>query len=283
MRSSAWHYWVYWTAVLCAVAAALVAFGVIRWPGKQTLTATNGFAPIYAAQSGKSGLFSEPNLLQRRLYPYSVIPGGVESAQELRNAIANDPLVARLYANFDLSRAHVVRLSKDQEVYVSYRLGGRIFWTKKRLLLRTGETVLTDGTHEARTRCGNRVSETPMQPVAPNEPPNVAVSPPLQSTTLADNVGDPPLLAYVPPVSPTPDPGQPLLPQPPSAPPVIVIPPPIFPIVGGGPPSFPSVIPPPPSPPVSTPEPGAGWLLGIGLIVFATAMGISKVRKHPTV
>src|SRR5579875_2590657 len=77
----------------------------------------------------------EPRFDRPRLYPYSVVPGGVESVQELRNAIANDPLVASLYAKCDLSRAHVVRLTESQEVYVSYRMDGKIYWTKKRLLL----------------------------------------------------------------------------------------------------------------------------------------------------
>src|SRR5580704_7067814 len=53
---------------------------------------------------------SSPKIPTRPLFPNSVIPGGVENIQELRSAIARDPLVARHYADFDLSKARVIRL-----------------------------------------------------------------------------------------------------------------------------------------------------------------------------
>ncbi len=55
--------------------------------------------------------------------------------------------------------------------YVSYRTPSGIYWTKNRVPLREGELVLTDGGSEVRGRCGNRISNTPEQPVAQNEPP----------------------------------------------------------------------------------------------------------------
>lgn len=107
----------------------------------------------------------------RRLLPYSVIPGGVRNSDELKSAVQNDPVVARHYSDFDLSRAHVVTLDRDRAVYVSYRMGSEIFWTNRRLALHKGETVITDGTHEARTRCGNRISETALSPFSAKQPP----------------------------------------------------------------------------------------------------------------
>jgi PEP-CTERM motif len=56
-------------------------------------------------------------------------------------------------------------------VYVSYRIGNRIYWTRRRLTLRKGEKLITDGRMTARTRCANRVEETPQQAAAPEEPP----------------------------------------------------------------------------------------------------------------
>jgi PEP-CTERM motif len=106
----------------------------------------------------------------RHLLPYSVIPGGALSAEELKSALMNDPVAAGHYAGFDAATAHVVRLDRDRAVYVSYRLGNHVYWTSKRLTLLRGETVLTDGEHEARTRCGNRISDTPQLPVALKEP-----------------------------------------------------------------------------------------------------------------
>ena len=107
----------------------------------------------------------------RRLLPYSVIPGGVQSAEELKSAVRNDSVVASHYADFDLTRAHVVTLDRDRAVYVSYRMGSEVFWTNRRLALHKGETLITDGTHEARTRCGNRISETLLSPFSAQQPP----------------------------------------------------------------------------------------------------------------
>lgn len=276
-KPNSWLGWAYWAGILCTLVAALSAFGVARWPGAQTRTVQLSAMALRWAPAFDS--VGQSNFPQRRLYPYSVIPGGVQNIQELRNAVANDPLVARLYANFDLSRAHVVRLAQNEEVYVAYRLNGKIYWTKKRLLLRAGETVITDGKHEARTRCGNRISETPMQPVAPVEPPNAAVNAPPGSTLVAENPAVPQLPPLDPPFLDPATPGLAFIPQPPANPPPDIIPPPIFPIVGGGPPSFPYITPPPPPPPISTPEPGTLSLLGLGILALGTAAGISKIRE----
>jgi hypothetical protein len=115
---------------------------------------------------------SDPHtvLVGRPLFPFSVVPGGVDSPQELLNAIGNDPTVARHYAGFDAPAAHVVTLHQDLRAYVSYRIGGGIFWTKKPITLRKNETVIIDGNIEARTRCGNRVSAIPQLPISTREP-----------------------------------------------------------------------------------------------------------------
>ncbi len=109
-------------------------------------------------------------LSSRRLYPYSVIPGGVESVAELRAAVQNDPVVARHYADFDLAKTRVISLDRDRTVYVSYRIGGEVFWTNRALWLHKGEALITDGAHEARTRCGNRISDTAEAPLSSQQP-----------------------------------------------------------------------------------------------------------------
>lgn len=277
-KLKSWVACMYWLGVVCAAGAVLSASGVARWRWMQRRSIEHS-----ARASRRALLFdsiTRSSFPQRRLYPYSVVPGGVQNVEELRRAMANDPLVAKLYANFDLSRAHVIRLAKSEEVYVAYRLDGRIYWTKRRLLLRAGETVITDGKHEARTRCGNRVSETPMQPAAPNEPPTVAADPPADPTFVAEEPAMPELSTVDGPPADPATPGLPFIPDPPPTVPPNVIPPPIFPIVGGGPPSFPYITPPPPAPAVPTPEPGALPLLGLGILALGTAAGISKFRKQ---
>jgi hypothetical protein len=106
----------------------------------------------------------------RPVYPYSVVPGGVEDAKELKWVAEHDPIVAAHYAGFDYQRAQVVRLAMAQTVYLSYRIGSRIYWTSHRVKLKKGETLITDGRMTARTRCANRVEEKPQQEASPAEP-----------------------------------------------------------------------------------------------------------------
>lgn len=99
----------------------------------------------------------------RHVYPYSVVPGGVQDVRELKWAAEHDPVVAAHYAGFDYDHARVVRLVLARTAYVSYRIGNRVYWTRHRISLKAGETLITDGKITARTRCANRVEEVPPQ------------------------------------------------------------------------------------------------------------------------
>jgi len=126
--------------------------------------------PLYRAE--KDQPFDAPAENQpRKVYPYSVIPGGVISAEELTAKLQADPIARLHYSDFRANRAVLTYARFTREsAYVSYRSGNRIFWTSKRVHIAPTETVLTDGKSFARTRCGNRLSETPQQPTAANEP-----------------------------------------------------------------------------------------------------------------
>jgi hypothetical protein len=115
----------------------------------------------------------------RPVYPYSVVAGGVKDAAELKWAAEHDPVVAAHYAGFDYDHARVVRLVLARTAYVSYRIGNRIYWTRRRVTLKKGETVLTDGKITARTRCANRVEEAPEAAFSPSEPPAFKFDEPL--------------------------------------------------------------------------------------------------------
>jgi hypothetical protein len=182
----------------------------------------------------------------RLLYPYSIIPGGVRNSQELKIALANDPVAAAHYEGFDSSRARILVLDHDRMAYVSYRLNSRIYWTNKKLKLNKGETLLTDGAHLARTRCGNRISDVPAAPVSRAEEP---------AEEAIENPADPALLAVEePPFALPMDPPPTTQIEPPGG--KIFIPP-IFPIWPGsnGTPS--AIIGAPPPPPPSTTASGA--------------------------
>jgi hypothetical protein len=116
---------------------------------------------------------------ERVVYPYSVIPGGVFSAKEMITALRNDTIANEHYADFRVEAARIIRVAADRKAYVSYRKGNRIFWSRKQVTLHEGETLLSDGQHLSRTRCGNRVSAVPRSPVSPDEPEETALDAPI--------------------------------------------------------------------------------------------------------
>jgi len=116
----------------------------------------------------------------RTVYKYSVVPGGVRDVKELKWAAEHDPVVAAHYAGFDYDHARVVQLVLARTAYVSYRIGNKIYWTRHRVSLKKGETVITDGKITARSRCANRVEEMPQQATSEAEPPAVRFDEPVQ-------------------------------------------------------------------------------------------------------
>lgn len=274
-KTSDWAYWAMWILAPLAIAALLatVALSARRSQSGAATAAHPAEESAPHAFSSLSPMRRDFLLPQRRIYPYSVIPGGVESVRELRSALAHDAVAARHYQGFDVSKARLIRLTQDRETYVSYRMGNRVYWTSKKLKLRKGETILTDGRHDARTRCGNRLSNTPSKETSPKEPSPeemeamqdpaylVRETPPAPEDPGLFGESAPPLDAQL--FSP---PG-PLTPPPGSAD-WIPAPPPVFPIVGGGP-VAPPYTPPSPPPPVAAPEPGTFFLLAAGLAAVA--------------
>jgi hypothetical protein len=107
----------------------------------------------------------------RKVYRHSVIPGGVYSAGELVFALNTDPVAKGHYKTVALDRVQVKRLDAPRLAYVSYRVGDQLYWTKEKVALAAGESILTDGSVEIRARCGNAISTQPNTPTAQNEPP----------------------------------------------------------------------------------------------------------------
>jgi len=108
----------------------------------------------------------DPGRLPRKIYPYSVIPGGAYSGEELALARRVDRVVAAHYSDFETGAITVRTLPQDTYLYVSYRKSDRVYWTANKRRIPKGERVLSDGKNMARTRCGNRLSETPQLPIA---------------------------------------------------------------------------------------------------------------------
>jgi hypothetical protein len=132
----------------------------------------------------------------RPAYPYSLIPGGVGSVEELREIAERDPVVARHFEGFDYKNAHLVTVSANQALFVAYRQGNEVYWTRKKVALHPGETLISDGKIVARTRCGNRVAVAPLGPPAPMEPLATDLDQPLFSNEMVTNSVDPQPEAY---------------------------------------------------------------------------------------
>ena len=127
----------------------------------------------------------------RPSYLYSVVPGGVASAEELRQSMQNDPVVAREFEGFDFQRAHLVKVSESQAMHVAYRLGDKVYWTRKKVALHPGETLISDGKIVARTRCGNRIAMAPLGPHAIVEPMESDFNQPLFSNDMVTREAEP--------------------------------------------------------------------------------------------
>jgi hypothetical protein len=159
--------------------AAVGLLGVAACAALFALEARETASPL-AAQAQAAAATPAPAVLRtaaqvetkntRRVYPYSIVPGGVLNRQELKHAVVVDKVVAEHYAAFEAGKATVRTVDKPRGVYVSYRKGDKVFWTAKKLQLAQGETLLSDGRSEIRTRCGNRISDVPQLPVEAKGP-----------------------------------------------------------------------------------------------------------------
>lgn len=272
-------------AALCvgvlSVISTSLAVGVVR---RQSSNYHRSLQTLLVRRPNRKIIYQSSFVLEqetRKVYPYSIVPGGAATVDDARLAMSK-PDVRANYANFDLAVLREVKLTTALSGYVSYRYGDKIYWTAKKLTLLAGETVFTDGVHMARGRCLNCYSAFPMLPTRPKEP----------TEKVLDTPVDVPIFAYKFPVLPV---ETPTLPPPPEElTPTVPILPVVTPVKPGGgiwfplipiippihhhhsPPSGP--IPPPPIiPPVTVvPEPNYAWILAGGVLAMALAHALRK-------
>jgi hypothetical protein len=226
-------------------------------------------APNQNDQFGPSAS-SQP---RRPIFPYSIVPGGVRDASELRSAASHDPVVAKHYFDFRMAAARTIRLDKPLEMYVSYRRNNQVYWTRNRMLVPAGESVISDGENLARVRCGNRLSAIAAKPVSASEPTKEELNapefvPPLMAELLPGEGAD-----FFPGVPDGAIPALPSGPNPGSKTPPPGLFPPLLP--PGVPPFIPNI---PVIPPVSTPEPGAFTFLfaGAAFVILFVSLALRR-------
>lgn len=117
-------------------------------------------------------LWSGPTTQVRRpVYGYSLIAGGVRNVAELQQASERDPVLSEHYSGLDFHHAQLIEVDQPTLVYLSYKMKGKIYWTKGKHPLHKGEKLISDGKIKVRTRCANRVSDSAQKDVAIEEPP----------------------------------------------------------------------------------------------------------------
>lgn len=184
------------------VVGALLTFGLssaaLRYLTPSLFRAARSAEPPReSAEASRAALVATQQEVLRQIenrpvYPYSIVAGGVRDVQELKRAAEHDPVVAAQYAGFDYDHARVVRLTLARTVFMSYRIGNKVYWTRHRVTLKKGEEVITDGKKTARSRCGNRVEEVPQQATSEAEPPAAKFDEPIMPA-VGTALANPPL------------------------------------------------------------------------------------------
>jgi hypothetical protein len=141
------------------LAVVLIAGLPILWCTLRRIGSPNQYQSRISGESVRtaSSKPGEPKA-RRSVFKYSVVAGGVQSAAELTQAADRDPVVRDHYKDIHLNQVRELHLDKDMRAYVSYRVKDKVYWTQKKIPLRKGELVLTDGKNLVRSRCGNRIS-----------------------------------------------------------------------------------------------------------------------------
>lgn len=152
-------------AVLAGIATCVLAFALTDSPAA---TVPPGAPAATVALTTAPPPAAKPAV--RRIYPYSVLPGGVATRAELVRIVRSDKVVAAHYADFQVDQARPLTVRLARAVHVSYRKGDKVYWTAKKVMLREGETLLSDGRNEMRARCANRISDVARFPVEADAP-----------------------------------------------------------------------------------------------------------------
>ena len=260
--------------------------------------------PLSVVSAHPSALAARQEALKkpRKIFSYSVIPGGAYSRDELALALRVDPVAAAHYSDFEASNASVNPLPQDTYLYVSYRKADHVYWTANKHRVPKGELLLSDGKHLARTRCGNRLSGIPEFPVAHGpQPTELALNAPefLPGIELPESPLFPPQFdAPIMPLAgtlprefafPLGTPGSSPIPE---AFPALAFPSPYTtlaglpsaslagPATGGHTPPPVTPIPTGSVPGGITPEPGSATLLALGSVLLTVFLAVFRKRRH---
>lgn len=151
-----------------ALGSIAMSYVLVRNPAPQRVIAD---APPDSPDAGTVIRAESAGAPVRPVYRHSVVPGGVRSPEEIEYVIQRDHVVAAHYKGINPQLMRNERLQTPLRAHVSYRLGDKVYWTKKPVQLPVNEPVMTDGKTTIRERCGNLISMEPLAPASDEEPP----------------------------------------------------------------------------------------------------------------
>jgi hypothetical protein len=158
------------TGMLAALAIGSIAMSFVLLNDPAPHRATADASPA-SPEADRSVRAQSVAAAVRPVYRHSVVPGGVRSPEEIEHVIQRDQVVAAHYKGINPQLMRNERLQQPLLAHVSYRLGDKIYWTKKPVQLPKNEPVMTDGQTTIRERCGNLISMEPLAPASDEEPP----------------------------------------------------------------------------------------------------------------
>ena len=154
------------TVALLVLLTSILFFGPHQW---------GGFSKYLAAsqeQTGKTRSLCRPAykaaccLGDSRLVPPSQprsYPGRNYLGRRIPARVADDPTLHSFFGSCDVEPT-MQPLPDDILVFMAFRRGQEIKWTRRPLVVHKGEYVLTFCGKTVLARCGNLISWTPMQP-----------------------------------------------------------------------------------------------------------------------
>jgi hypothetical protein len=139
--------------------SAMVVIPILCVGAGVVLLAWSGYHSVYIQPRAYAPPPMPTFRAARKIYPFSIIPGGVYDATELAQNIQLDPSLGEHYRDIRIENLIAVRTQAPMRAFVSFRQGKQICWTSNALTIPRGELVLTDGQHMVRSRCGNRIQQ----------------------------------------------------------------------------------------------------------------------------
>lgn len=158
-------------------------------------------APVLSRPGIGGDPVSKAELKPRVNYNLSLVRGGVTSIEDFKRAIQDDDVLFARFSGFDWEHAQIVSLP-TMKVFVAFRRGDKILWTRRQVTIAEGTYAITDGHQTILMRCGNLISYSPQ---FPNEdlPPGTLDMPELPSIappiTLTQSDETPPVFPSSPP------------------------------------------------------------------------------------